>query len=89
MEAGRVAKKIVDEGTAVLRVVQVGNAAAAQMHHANFGNKRGKGGGDGGVYRVASRLQNLLSGNGRLRIPGCNHSTHELCLLFALSLLGA
>ena len=73
----RVAEKVVHHGLARLWIKQVGNAAAAQVHHANFGNKGGKRGSNGRIHRIAARLQNLLTGCGRRRIPRSNHTSHN------------
>ena len=39
VQSGRIAEKIVDGGTAVAGVINVGDAAAAQMRHADFSDE--------------------------------------------------
>ncbi len=69
------AEKVVDAGIARPRVIQLRDAAAAQMNHTRLGDERHEGGGHGRVGGIAAPAQHLGPGGGRLSVSGGDHSS--------------
>ena len=78
---GHDAEEVVDARQASAGVVELGDAAAAQMDNAGLGDERGEGGGHGGVDGVAAPAQHRRAGGGGLFVSRGNDSGGHDCLL--------